>query len=325
MQKNLGQKIIEKKLGRRLIMTLLVKNEDDIVDETIKFHLNSGVDFIIATNNNSTDKTRDILLKYQERGVLELIDEAGENFDQVKWVDRMIRIAIDKYKADWIINVDADEFWYSRYGNLKLAMPEPKDFNVVYISCLQIMHSNENDEGQFKIPLNVKGHCMHNWKCFHTANGYELIAGGNHHVKMKKGFEKRYLTSDVFVFHFWVRSYEQYERKVINTFEAIEKGVRDGVHSVDFGSHIRAHYKLYQEGKLREIYDSMLVGSNKDVIDNRLHDFIKNGYKNIDYILASEHHIFNNEIQHENKKNKYEKFIISCKKRVSGIKKLLGK
>ena len=37
MQKNLGQKIIEKKLGRRLIMTLLVKNEDDIVDETIKF------------------------------------------------------------------------------------------------------------------------------------------------------------------------------------------------------------------------------------------------------------------------------------------------
>ena len=112
MKKTLGQKIVEKKLSRRLIMTLLAKNEDDIVDETIKFHLNSGVDFIIATNNNSTDNTRNILLKYQELGVLELIDEMGENFDQVKWVDRMIRLAIDKYKADWIINVDADEFWY---------------------------------------------------------------------------------------------------------------------------------------------------------------------------------------------------------------------
>ena len=324
MQKNLGQKIIEKKLGRRLVMTLLVKNEDDIVDETIKFHLNSGVDFIIATNNNSTDKTRDILLKYQQRGVLELIDEAGENFDQVKWVDRMIRIAIDKYKADWIINVDADEFWYSQYGNLKLAMPEPKDFNAVYVNCLHIAHSNENNGGEFAVPLNVKGNYMHNWKCFHTAKGYELIAGGNHDVKMKFGYKKYYATLDVFVFHFWVRSYEQYERKVINTFEAIEKGVRDGVHSMDFGSHIRNNYKLYQEGKLEESYRSMVAGSNSDIIDNRLHDFIKNGYKNIDYILVNNHYIFNNKIFIK-RKSKYEKITISCRKRIDEIKKLLGK
>lgn len=324
MQKNLGQKIIEKKLGRRLIMTLLVKNEDDIVDETIKFHLNSGVDFIIATNNNSTDKTRDILLKYQQRGVLELIDEAGENFDQVKWVDRMIRIAIDKYKADWIINVDADEFWYSRYGNLKLAMPEPKDFNAVYINCLHIAHSNENNDGEFKVPFNVKGNYMCNWKCFHTAKGYELIAGGNHDVKMKFGYKKYFATLDVFVFHFWVRSYEQYERKVIKTFEAIEKGVKDGVHSMGFGSHIREHYKLYQEGKLKEIYRSLIDGSSDDIVDNRLHDFIKNGYKNVDYILASKHYIFNNKTRY-NCKNKYEKIVISYRKRMSEIKKLLGK
>ena len=34
----------------------------------------------------------------------------GENFDQVKWVDHMIQLATDKYKADWIINVeDSDD------------------------------------------------------------------------------------------------------------------------------------------------------------------------------------------------------------------------
>jgi len=321
MQKTLGQKIVEKKLGRKLIMTLLV-NEDDIVDETIKFHLNSGVDFIIATNNNSTDSTRDILLKYQERGVLELIDEMGENFDQVKWVNRMIHLAIDKYKADWIINVDADEFWYSRYGNLKLAMPEPKDFNAVYVNCLHIAHSKENNDDKFKVPLNVKGNYMHNWKCFHTAKGYELIAGGNHDVKMKFGYKKYFATLDVFVFHFWIRSYEQYERKVIKTFEAIEKGVRDGIYSVGFASHIREHYKLYQEGKLKEIYRSMIEGSNSDIIDNRLYDFIKNGYKNVDYILASKHYIFNNKTRY-NCKNKYEKIVISCQRRIEEIKKLL--
>ena len=62
-----AQKNIENKLAKKLVMTLLVKNEDDIIEENIKFHLASGVDFIIATNNNSTDHTRDILLKYISR------------------------------------------------------------------------------------------------------------------------------------------------------------------------------------------------------------------------------------------------------------------
>jgi hypothetical protein len=323
MRKNLSQKLIEKKLNRKLIMTLLVKNEDDIVDETIKFHLNSGVDFIIATNNNSTDNTRNILLKYQERGVLELIDETAENFDQVKWVDRMIKLAINKYKADWIINVDADEFWYSRFGNLKLAMPEPNHFNAVYINCLHIC-SNKNDSDKFAVPLNVKGHYQNNWKCFHTAKGYKLIAGGNHDIKMKFGYKKYFATLDVFVFHFWVRSYEQYEKKVLNTFEAIEKGVRDGVHSLDFGSHIRNHYKLYQEGKLRDTYRTMVEGSSDDIVDNRLYDFIQNGYKNVDYFLSTKHHIFNNKTRYKCR-NKFEKFVLSCERRINEIRKLFKK
>ncbi|MFM7557217.1 MAG: hypothetical protein ACKO46_01430 [Alphaproteobacteria bacterium] len=71
-------------------MTLLVKNEEDAFEENIKFHLASGVDFIIATNNNSTDRTCDILLKYQELGKLESIDETADNFNQITLVNRMI-------------------------------------------------------------------------------------------------------------------------------------------------------------------------------------------------------------------------------------------
>jgi len=140
-----SQRRVANKLSKKLIMTLLVRNEEDIVDETIKFHLNSGVDFIIATNNNSNDGTRDILLKYQALGKLELIDEYANNFNQVKWVDRMIKIAINKYKADWIINVDADEFWYSRHGNIKLSLPDNSRVNGVYVSG---MHINPQPVGE---------------------------------------------------------------------------------------------------------------------------------------------------------------------------------
>ena len=50
------RKVSQTRLNRcKLIMTLLVKNEVDIVRQNIVFHLRQGVDFIIATDNISVD------------------------------------------------------------------------------------------------------------------------------------------------------------------------------------------------------------------------------------------------------------------------------
>ena len=45
----------------RLVQTLLVRDEVDIVDTQIAYHLNAGVDFVIATDHESRDGTTDIL------------------------------------------------------------------------------------------------------------------------------------------------------------------------------------------------------------------------------------------------------------------------
>lgn len=117
----------------KLVMTLLVKNEEDIIEENIIFHKSMGVDSFIVTDNNSTDKTKEILSKYKDKGwIKEIIEEKGEDISQQEWVDRMIKLAADKYKADWIINADADEFWYSKSGNLKKYI---KNSNSNVIKC----------------------------------------------------------------------------------------------------------------------------------------------------------------------------------------------
>ncbi len=56
----------------KLVMTLLVRDEADIVDAQIAFHLHAGVDFVIATDNRSEDGTTEILERYERAGVLHL-------------------------------------------------------------------------------------------------------------------------------------------------------------------------------------------------------------------------------------------------------------
>ena len=59
----------------RLVMTLLARDEADVVDAQIAFHLHAGVDFVVATDNASSDGTTEILERYERAGVLRLIRE----------------------------------------------------------------------------------------------------------------------------------------------------------------------------------------------------------------------------------------------------------
>ncbi len=42
----------------KLVMTLRARDEADVVDAQIAFHLNAGVDFVVATEHRSQDGTR---------------------------------------------------------------------------------------------------------------------------------------------------------------------------------------------------------------------------------------------------------------------------
>jgi hypothetical protein len=116
----------------KLALTLLAKNEADVIDANVSYHLNAGVDFIVATDNGSTDGTLDILERYERLGVLELIHEPSSDFQQGVWVTRMARLAAER-GADWVINADADEFWWPRAGDLKEALERlPERYGVVH-------------------------------------------------------------------------------------------------------------------------------------------------------------------------------------------------
>ncbi|HEY7346638.1 MAG TPA: glycosyltransferase family 2 protein, partial [Gaiella sp.] len=101
-----------------LVMTLLARDEIDVVDSWLAFHLNAGVDMVVATDNRSQDGTTEVLEEYARSGQVHLIREPGEDLRQNEWVTRMARLAATDYGADWVINSDADEFWWPRGASL---------------------------------------------------------------------------------------------------------------------------------------------------------------------------------------------------------------
>ncbi|WP_085482398.1 glycosyltransferase family 2 protein [Agreia pratensis] len=92
-------------------MTLMVRDEADIVGAMLDHHIDQGIDFFIVTDNGSVDGTTDILRDYESRGILELRHDPEHRKQQSRVVSRMASDAYTLYNADWVINADADEFF----------------------------------------------------------------------------------------------------------------------------------------------------------------------------------------------------------------------
>src|SRR5438067_2887824 len=103
----------------RLVMTLLVRDEQEMLAANLDYHLRLGVDFVVVSDHGSTDATAQIIEDYVGRGVARVIPVEGEALDQSGWVTRMARLAAADHGADWVINNDADEFWWPLAGTLK--------------------------------------------------------------------------------------------------------------------------------------------------------------------------------------------------------------
>jgi glycosyl transferase family 2 len=139
-----------------LAMTLVIRNEADIIDDNLRYHRAQGVDFFIALDNGSDDGTLEILESYERAGILRLVRMPGPQLRiQRQGATRIGRMA-HEMGADWVIHNDADEFWWPVTGNLKESLAAiPEQYGIVLAPRTEFVPRPEG-EGSFAERLTIR-------------------------------------------------------------------------------------------------------------------------------------------------------------------------
>ena len=269
----------------KLVMTLLARDEADIVDAQIKFHLNAGVDFVIATDNLSQDGTTEIFESYAKAGQLHLIRESGEYLQQADWITRMGRLAATEFGADWVFHSDADEFWWPRGDSLKEVLASiPARYGIVR-ALLRHFVPRPDDGSPFAERMTVRMSTaapINDPRSLFRPN-LKIIHRADPNVNVSIGAQR--LIDSTLVplrgwypiefFHFPVRSLEQCERKYSH------QQTGPGQTPSPYYDRVR---ELIDEGRLEQVYGSLVVDDKalergleegSLVVDTRLRDALR--------------------------------------------------
>jgi hypothetical protein len=249
----------------KLVMTLLVRDEADIVDAQIAFHLDAGVDFVVATDNRSEDGTTEILERYAREGHLHLIREPGEDLRQTEWVTRMARMAATDFGADWVFNTDADEFWWPRGGDFReLFASVPDRFGVVRGAWRNFVPRPDDDRffaERMTARLCAPSFHPHplsiHFKSAHRAAPDVRVGRGNHEA-FGSGLLALRGWYPIEILHFPVRSLAHCMRKYVTQFVALERNAEKGI-----PGHMADAYRAYRAGRLEAFYAPLVVGDRE--------------------------------------------------------------
>lgn len=214
-----------------LIMTLLVRDEADVVERNIEYHLSRGVSHILATDNLSEDGTTEILLKYQRLGLLTYYRETANTHDQAKWVTRMAWEASSKFPSSIVFHVDADEFWWPEGDTLPLLLNAAfAGFHGIgQVSRVNYLGPNIDmpsdtflDRCTYRQTkaLNVLGKPLPGKVC-HRATQKVLIDHGNHKACWVDGKAETRPIDQIEVLHFPNRSVDQFIEKTVRGAQAV--------------------------------------------------------------------------------------------------------
>ena len=271
----------------KIVETVVIRDEADIIDAHVAFNLNAGVDFVVAIDHESQDGTTEILETYAREGYLRRIPERGAMREE-EWRTRLARLAAAEHGADWVINADADQFWWPRGGDLRdvLAAIPPRFGAVRAFDRVFVPRPDDGAHFAERMILRMSAPAPINApvstyrplaRVVHRGDREVRVARGGHSIS---GARLAVLPNwhPIEVLHFPWRSSAQMTRKARHLVRAFEGGPRHPT-----GYHSEA-YRAVEEKRPEAHYSALALdddslqrgfAENVIVVDTRVRDVLR--------------------------------------------------
>jgi glycosyltransferase involved in cell wall biosynthesis len=224
----------------------MIRNEADLVRLNMLYNSAVGIEHRLIVDNGSTDGTDQILkeLSRQDPRVRWTRDEGPYRQTEIH-----TELAREAYRdgADWVVQIDADEFWYAPKGNLKsvLAGSEAGVLRAQVLNYIQRRGQRESSPdallymtrraakpvgkgAQDLVEARRLGFVekLYPRKCISRPNAEIRIEAGNHKVYDADGPSEN--TNDVFCLHAPIRSRAALEERVRTAARPAAAGRKPG-------------------------------------------------------------------------------------------------
>jgi len=139
--------------GMKLVAVSRVRNEADIIEAFVRHHC---VHFhkLIILDDGSSDGTASLLGSLQAAGLpLVVLKEQAIAYEQSRYMTLLLRMAVDRFGADWVAPLDADEFVEPPPGTTLADCLAPCGPRLMSLSWNNFVWSPDSDESAEPNPV----------------------------------------------------------------------------------------------------------------------------------------------------------------------------
>ena len=283
----------------KIVLLVFPSDQGDILKDYIEWHLDLGVDLILAEDVGSSDNTHGILESFSKRGRVQWSLVPEKNRLKYRPEETLAKRAIDQHGADWIIQSDVDEFLCPQGYDLRTILQRAAIHAVTAISvpCFNmtgrilefsksatetltlridqpvVATTKQAVSGNLPVPYIFVGHRP---KTIARAAAFVEYYPGVHDVITAWGRAKQ--LPDLHILHYPIRGFDKFQTKVANAAAFFKE---NNHLKASWGWHWRRWIRLNREGRLREDYESQFVSPA------RAEELIRDGICTVDETVAN--------------------------------------
>jgi radical SAM protein with 4Fe4S-binding SPASM domain len=231
---------------RRIFSISMVKNEEDIIESFVRYHMNI-FDGMVVVDNGSCDDTKSILESLRAEGLpLYIYDDPETNYLQDAKMSQILHAAMKTFQPELIVPLDADEFIVANESKSPRAVLEDVDLQKLhYVKWRTYIPDESDDPAELVTLLKMQHMRQEQYEKFYKVmvSKYVMqrqslqLAMGSHDVVFPNNDGNnigKTVVEELRIAHFPLRSIDQLKSKIyvgwVNSLSRYDRKAGEGFH-----------------------------------------------------------------------------------------------